>query len=49
MCEREEVSSWQEDSQQLKDLGTSWCFLGTPWGFAIGRRSCLREQGLWRL
>lgn len=34
MCEREEVSSWEEDSQHLKDLGSSWCFLGTdPMGF----------------
>lgn len=37
MCEREEVSLWEEDSQQLKDLGTSWCFLGTLWGFAVDK------------
>lgn len=42
MCEREEVSSWEEDSQQLEGLGTSWCFL-SPVGFFP------KEQGLRRL
>lgn len=42
MCEREEVSSWEEDSQQLEGLGTSWCFL-FPVGFFP------KEQGLRRL